>query len=296
MALIPAYREAARIGPVVTEATQHLSVIVVDDGSTDATADVAREAGATSHPPAAEPGQGSRAARRVPPRAARGLRRRRHARRGRPARCPGDSDLPRRMGVRTCSPHHRSAFLRGDATRPPRRERSSGRGRSRGPSAAMSPTTNRATGSSRRRFMRLLLDSREAGFEFEVEMVSPPPSGRTWTSAGSPIRTIYAGESSHIRPVHHMSNFLRVAREARRSVRTPLPPDPRRAPGRRRSDRGRAPLPIVRLLALVRPFALCPSPLGTSRVALGGLGGPSRRTCPRRPGYRRTKGDAPSGS
>jgi hypothetical protein len=41
-----------------------------------------------------------------------------------------------------------------------------------------------------------------------------------------PIRTIYAGESSHIRPVHHVSNFLRVSREARRTVRTPLPPEP----------------------------------------------------------------------
>jgi len=41
-----------------------------------------------------------------------------------------------------------------------------------------------------------------------------------------PIRTIYAGEASHIRPLHHVTNFLRVSREARRTVRTPLPPEP----------------------------------------------------------------------
>jgi hypothetical protein len=38
-----------------------------------------------------------------------------------------------------------------------------------------------------------------------------------------PIRTIYAGESSHIRPVAHLGSFVRVVREARRSVRLPLP-------------------------------------------------------------------------
>jgi hypothetical protein len=37
-----------------------------------------------------------------------------------------------------------------------------------------------------------------------------------------PIRTIYAGEPSHIRPLHHVASFLRVARDARRTVRTPL--------------------------------------------------------------------------
>jgi hypothetical protein len=71
--------------------------------------------------------------------------------------------------------------------------------------------------------MRLLLDSREGGFEFEVEMIT------TAIRAGMaidwvPIRTIYAGEPSHIRPVHHVRSFLRVSREARRSVRTPIEP------------------------------------------------------------------------
>lgn len=46
-ALIPAFREAGRIGPVVRRVLDFLpDVVVVDDGSGDATADEAREAGA----------------------------------------------------------------------------------------------------------------------------------------------------------------------------------------------------------------------------------------------------------
>ena len=37
LALIPAYNEAQRIGPVVTGVLAHLPVLVVDDGSRDET-------------------------------------------------------------------------------------------------------------------------------------------------------------------------------------------------------------------------------------------------------------------
>lgn len=47
VALIPCYREAARIGDVVRRARPHVdAVVVVDDGSPDATAEEARRAGA----------------------------------------------------------------------------------------------------------------------------------------------------------------------------------------------------------------------------------------------------------
>lgn len=46
-AVIPAYQEEGRIGPVVAEARRYVGeVIVVDDGSTDSTAEEARRAGA----------------------------------------------------------------------------------------------------------------------------------------------------------------------------------------------------------------------------------------------------------
>ena len=46
LAIIPAYNEAERIAPVVGQSLEHLPVLVVDDGSTDDTAFVARQAGA----------------------------------------------------------------------------------------------------------------------------------------------------------------------------------------------------------------------------------------------------------
>jgi hypothetical protein len=66
--------------------------------------------------------------------------------------------------------------------------------------------------------MRHLLDSDRSGFEFEVEMIARCialglPIG--WV----PIRTIYAGEPSHIRPWRHLTEFVRVTRDARRIVR-----------------------------------------------------------------------------
>lgn len=46
--LIPAYKEAGRIGPVVTRVLKYLpDVVVIDDGSDDATAEEAKAAGAT---------------------------------------------------------------------------------------------------------------------------------------------------------------------------------------------------------------------------------------------------------
>ncbi len=48
IALIPAFNEAQRVGAVVTQARAHVAeVVVVDDGSADATSAVARAAGAT---------------------------------------------------------------------------------------------------------------------------------------------------------------------------------------------------------------------------------------------------------
>jgi len=47
-ALIPAFNEAAHIGEVVRGAARHVElVVVIDDGSSDGTADIARDAGAT---------------------------------------------------------------------------------------------------------------------------------------------------------------------------------------------------------------------------------------------------------
>ena len=73
-----------------------------------------------------------------------------------------------------------------------------------------------------RRLMTALLDSTESGFEFEVEMIARCIAlGLPLTDV--PIRTIYAGEPSHIRPWRHLTEFLRVSRDARRIVRGERP-------------------------------------------------------------------------
>jgi hypothetical protein len=69
-----------------------------------------------------------------------------------------------------------------------------------------------------RRLMTALLDSTESGFEFEVEMIARCIA-LGLPIADVPIRTIYAGEPSHIRPWRHFTEFLRVTRAARRIVK-----------------------------------------------------------------------------
>jgi glycosyltransferase involved in cell wall biosynthesis len=46
VAIIPAWNEADRIGPIIEQASQYLPVVVVDDGSTDDTFSVAKRLGA----------------------------------------------------------------------------------------------------------------------------------------------------------------------------------------------------------------------------------------------------------
>ena len=69
-----------------------------------------------------------------------------------------------------------------------------------------------------RRLMTALLDSTESGFAFEVEMIARCIA-LDLPMTEVPIRTIYAGEPSHIRPWSHLTGFLRVSRDARRIVR-----------------------------------------------------------------------------
>jgi len=64
-----------------------------------------------------------------------------------------------------------------------------------------------------------ILDSKELGFEYEVEMiVRCIKSGLKidWV----PIQTIYADETSHIRPFHHFINFIRVVISTRKRMKS----------------------------------------------------------------------------
>jgi glycosyltransferase involved in cell wall biosynthesis len=70
-----------------------------------------------------------------------------------------------------------------------------------------------------RRLLRAMLESREAGFAFEVEMIAVCLR-EGWPIDWVPIRTIYADEASHIRPGQHLREFLAVTGRARRIARS----------------------------------------------------------------------------
>jgi hypothetical protein len=66
--------------------------------------------------------------------------------------------------------------------------------------------------------MAEMLASREDGFAFEVEMIAVCLR-EGWPIRWLPISTIYGDERSHIRPLHHLREFMAVAGRARRIVR-----------------------------------------------------------------------------
>ena len=71
-----------------------------------------------------------------------------------------------------------------------------------------------------RRLMEAMLTGRESGFEFEMEMIATclrNGLALDWV----PIRTIYAGEASHINSLQHVKNFLRVAWQDRQGRQGP---------------------------------------------------------------------------
>jgi glycosyltransferase involved in cell wall biosynthesis len=216
IALIPAYEEGPRVAAVVEAASRHLPVVVVDDGSTDDTASAAEAAGAIvlrQHPNA-----GKGAALRAGFRHALGD--------GAAAAITLDADGQH-------DPAEIPAFL--DAFRerrpglivgrrdfgamPPVRRLSNVLG-----GAAVSLALGRQVPDNQsgyrlvgRELMRAMLSSEESGFEFEVEMIARCVAlGLPLQSV--PIRTIYAGEPSHIQPWRHFTEFLRVTRKARRIV------------------------------------------------------------------------------
>ncbi len=69
-----------------------------------------------------------------------------------------------------------------------------------------------------RQLMQFMLEDDEPGFEMEVDMVVlalKKKLGLAWI----PIKTIYTGGSSHIKPLPHLLNFLRVCLKAHRALR-----------------------------------------------------------------------------
>jgi glycosyltransferase involved in cell wall biosynthesis len=217
VALIPAYQEGARIAEVVAGARRHLPVIVVDDGSSDGTAARAAAAGATVL--AQHPNAGKGAALRTGFRAA--------LEQGAEAVITLDGDgqhdpdeIPTFLDAFGRSGTQLVIGRRDFGAMPIVRRASNTLGRMAisvavGQDIPDNQSGYRLIGST---LLNELLDSRETGFEFEVEMIARCLA-LGLPIAWVPIRTIYAGEPSHIRPWAHFTSFLRAARDARRIVR-----------------------------------------------------------------------------
>jgi glycosyltransferase involved in cell wall biosynthesis len=222
VALIPGYNEEPRIGSVVWAALEHLPVIVVDDGSSDDTAARAREAGATVLEQ--RPNQGKGAALRM------GFR---HAlATGYDAVLTLDADgqhdpteMPQFLEAWATEPPPDLVIGRRNfRVMPPMRRLSNEFGGRAFSWAVGRPIPDNQSGYRLvgRRLMEATLASDEHGFEFEVEVITTCIR-LGGTIAWVPIRTIYAGEPSHIRPLAHLRSFIRIVRKARRDVRQPLP-------------------------------------------------------------------------
>jgi glycosyltransferase involved in cell wall biosynthesis len=216
MVLIPAYNEGAHIQAVVQAALPHIPVLVVDDGSQDPTARLAEEAGARVIRQV--PNQGKGAALRAGFRYALDTNQEavitldadgQHA----PDEIPG---FLRRYT------EGRADLIIGarDFTQMPFTRRLSNLfGRWTFSWAMRRPIPDNQSGYRMlsHRMMTALLDSRESGFEFEVEMIVTCVL-RGYRLDWVPIRTIYHGETSHIQPWHHTVNYLRLLGQARQRI------------------------------------------------------------------------------
>jgi glycosyltransferase involved in cell wall biosynthesis len=217
VALIPGYNEGPRIGAVVTAAKRHLPVIVIDDGSTDDTAAQAEAAGATVIRQV--PNRGKGAALRE------GFRFALEA--GHQAVVTLDADgqhdpaeIPTFLAARKATGAELIVGQRNFRHMPPVRRVSNTIGGwilslAVGRSIPDNQSGYRLIG---HRLIAALPESDQDGFAFEVEMIARGIA-MDLPIAWVPIRTIYAGEPSHIRPWAHFRTFLGAARDARRIVR-----------------------------------------------------------------------------
>ncbi len=219
LTLIPAHNEAPRIEPVIRGALAHLPVLVVDDGSTDNTADVARAAGAQVL--TQTPNQGKGAALKA------GFRRALEL--GSEAVLTLDADGqhdPAEIPSFLAAYRQRSPDLligaRDFTKMPPVRRFANTSGRALFSWALGQPIADNQSGYRlvSRRLIEAALQSSLSGFEFEVEMVVLCVR-RGFRLDWTPIRTIYGDERSHISPIKHTTRFLSLVLQTRKAMRKP---------------------------------------------------------------------------
>ena len=216
--LIPAFNEAERVGPVIEAARAHLPVVLVDDGSTDETVRIGEQAGAIVVKQV--PNQGKGAALKEGFRWA--------------LRQPDCEAVITLDADGQHDPAEIAKFLnmfnrkhsdliigyRNFEEMPPVRRLSNTIGTITLSWAMKQKILDNQSGYRliSRRLMQATLESDEAGFEFEVDMVVLCVR-RQFKLDWVPVRTIYAGEKSHIQPWQHTKNFFRVVLKTRRLMK-----------------------------------------------------------------------------
>lgn len=217
VALIPAHDEAPRLGAVVRAAAEHLPVLVVDDGSVDETAAVAEAAGASVLRQVANQGKGAALRAGFARALAEGVLA--------VVTLDGDGqhdprELPRFVAAERTAPAELIIGQRSFREMPFVRRLSNWAG-----TVLLSASVGRWIPDNQsgyrligRRLMAAMLGSREDGFAFEVEMIAVCLR-EDWPIRWVPISTIYGDERSHIRPLHHLREFVAVSGRARRIVR-----------------------------------------------------------------------------
>ncbi|MFZ2487042.1 MAG: glycosyltransferase family 2 protein [Anaerolineae bacterium] len=218
LVLIPAYNEAKRIAPVIAGAlTSDLPVLVVDDGSRDDTVAVAEQAGATVL--RQTPNQGKGAALRAGMRWA--------LERGHNGvitlDADGQHDPAQILGFVVRHSITQSDLIIGARNfdeMPTTRRIANELGRRSFSWAVGEYVEDNQSGYRllSKRMMEAVLDSDEQGFEFEVEMIVICLQ-KGYTLDWIPIRTIYGDQGSHINPVKHMVNWVRIVLKTRRAMR-----------------------------------------------------------------------------
>jgi glycosyltransferase involved in cell wall biosynthesis len=219
LALIPANNEADHIAETVTSARAYLPALVVDDGSADDTAARAAKAGATVL--RQTPNQGKGSALRA------GFRWALDA--GYEAVLTLDADgqhdpteIPKFLNAYAARRADLVIGAREFRLMPPIRRLANTVGRWTLSWAIGQPIRDNQSGYRliSRRLLEAILASCEAGFEFEVEMIVICIQ-RGFRLDWVAIRTIYAGERSHVQPWHHTVNFFRMVWRTRRIIHPP---------------------------------------------------------------------------
>ncbi len=215
LALIPAFNEAQSIASIVHSTLAYLPVLVVDDGSKDATASLAEKAGAIVLRQVPNQGKGAALRRGF----AYGIEQ------GYEAVLTLDADLqhdPTEIPSFIQAYRERHAELiigaRQYSQMPIVRRTSNTIGRWMLSASMKHPLPDNQSGYRliHRTLAEAMLPIHEQSFEFEVEMIAVClrlGMKLDWI----PIRTIYQGEKSHIKPLRHVVNFFRVTWKFRRS-------------------------------------------------------------------------------